>query len=367
MGSQIATCAAQHGYDVFVRDVDEQKARRLADSFSPEAGGARGGRMHAVTQPTQLRRCHLVIECAVESLSVKRDLLSEVEPLLGKDALIVTNTSSLPVDQLARSLNIPSRFGGLHFCDPIDRRPLVEIGQGRETSDRTVASLIAFVRSLGKLPLVVRGEIGLVVNRIIGPLLDEGVRLVDAGMAPEVIDEAARRFGYLQGPLEMIDSFGLDTIFSAAQSMMEYRPGTVTPNAVLQRLIEKGRLGRKSGAGFYRWDGATSPQVDPALDQLLKRRLDHRTPPDTDTIVRNLNLAMLDQAIATIDEHVVRDARDVDYCSIHGCGFPVSRGGIMFWAQQVGRQKLTERARQLAHERAGFRLAERLAEADGLT
>jgi 3-hydroxyacyl-CoA dehydrogenase len=174
------------------------------------------------------------------------------------DALLATNTSSLSVDELAAGLTHPERFCGFHFFNPVHRMPLVEVVRGRKTSDATIVTAVALARRLGKTPVVVRDSPGFVVNRILMPYLREAMHLLEDGYPMLEIDAAMREFGMPMGPFEVLDEVGLDVAKNAAEVLTRAFPDRMTASPILEKMVAAGRLGKKSGLGFYRHRGRSA-------------------------------------------------------------------------------------------------------------
>ena len=256
---------------------------------------------------------------------------------LGSHAILTTNTSTIPVSALAAALPDPSRFCGLHFCNPVPQRQLVEIVIGPSTSGQTVATAVTYVAQIGKLPIVVQDSPGFLVNRLLLPYLNEALELICQGADLRKIDEAARAFGMALGPIEFFDTIGIDTAMWAGRTLWEAFPDRIALTPVLPALVKRNRLGQKTGLGFYRYESPDARgQVDPDLAPILapyNRRTRKFTAQE---ITMRLFLPMLVEATRAIEEAVVQDVRDVDVGMLYGLAFPESRGGLLYWADSIG-------------------------------
>jgi 3-hydroxyacyl-CoA dehydrogenase/enoyl-CoA hydratase/3-hydroxybutyryl-CoA epimerase/3-hydroxyacyl-CoA dehydrogenase/enoyl-CoA hydratase/3-hydroxybutyryl-CoA epimerase/enoyl-CoA isomerase len=237
---------------------------------------------------------------------------------------------------MAKSLARPDRFAGMHFFNPVDRMALVEVIRGEHSSDQTIATLVALARRIGKTPIVVRDAPGFLVNRVLFPYLNESLLLLEEGADPRALDKAALAFGMPMGPVTLNDVVGLDTSLFAGKVIHQAFPERATSLRILEELVKAGRLGRKSGAGFYSYAKGSRGTDDPTLTAILERcRIAQRsfTPEE---LTERLFLPMLTEASRVLEEGVVRQAADVDMGLILGIGFPPHQGGILRWADSVG-------------------------------
>jgi 3-hydroxybutyryl-CoA dehydrogenase len=267
MGSGIAQVSAAAGYKTIVREVDDillQKGigrieRFLADGVSKgkvtaEARDATLGNLSGATTFDAMRGCDLIIEAIVESLPQKRETYASLEPFVQPHTIIVSNTSSLCITELASSTRRPDRFGGLHFFNPVPLMKLVEVIRALTTSDETYRTVFAFARSLGKEPITAPDRPGFIVNRLLVPYLLDAIRAYENGLGTlEDIDNGMKLgCGYPMGPFTLLDFVGLDTTYYIANIMFEeFREPAYAPPPLLKRMVLAGYLGRKSGRGFY--------------------------------------------------------------------------------------------------------------------
>jgi 3-hydroxyacyl-CoA dehydrogenase/enoyl-CoA hydratase/3-hydroxybutyryl-CoA epimerase len=284
----------------------------------------------------------VVIEAIFEDLDAKQKLFRDVEKRARPDAILATNTSSIPLKQLASCLASPPRLVGLHFFNPVALMPLVEIVHSPTTLHGVVDAGAAFVRQIGKLPLPCRGLPGFLVNRILAPYIDEAFRLLQEGLTPEAIDKAAVDFGMPVGPLELADSVGLDILLHVAGIVGETIHRDIPPG--LQQRVDAGQLGRKSGQGFYRWENGKA---------LRNKKARKSYPPAAQ---RRLILSLVNEAVACLHDRVVADADLLDAGTIFGTGFAPFRGGPLQYARQSGFATLRTELQQL-QSRHGERFA----------
>ncbi|RMH17110.1 MAG: hypothetical protein D6701_07940 [Gemmatimonadetes bacterium] len=294
------------------------------------------------------RNLDLVVEAVVEKLDIKRIVLRETEEAVAPHCVLASNTSSLSIDAMAEGLRRPEQFGGLHFFNPVHRMPLVEVVRGARTSDETVATLYALALRLGKVPVVTRDGPGFLVNRILGPYMNEAGFLLAEGASIESIDRAAVQFGMPMGPLRLMDEVGLDVAHHAGQSLYEALGERLAPAPPLIALAETDRLGRKGGVGFYRYEKGRETGVDDTVYADLAECVpaDHR-PFDAHEVQTRLVLAMINEAARCLDDGIVGSAGEVDLAMIMGTGFPPFRGGLLRHADTSHVRTILDHLREL--------------------
>jgi 3-hydroxyacyl-CoA dehydrogenase/enoyl-CoA hydratase/3-hydroxybutyryl-CoA epimerase/3-hydroxyacyl-CoA dehydrogenase/enoyl-CoA hydratase/3-hydroxybutyryl-CoA epimerase/enoyl-CoA isomerase len=245
---------------------------------------------------------------------------------------------------MARVVKHPERFAGMHFFFPVDRMQLVEVIRGEKTSDETVVTIVELARRLRKVPIVCQDCAGFLVNRILLPYMNEAVLLLLEGASMDQIDRVATRFGFPMGPIALHDLVGLDTAFYAGKVMSAAYQVRVVETKLLGQLVEAGRLGKKSGAGFRKYVGKKgTPADDPAFTPFLDRNRTGSRKVADDEIEDRLLLTMLLEAVRVLEEKIVREPMHVDMGLILGIGFPPFRGGLLKWCDNVGPQKVLER------------------------
>jgi 3-hydroxyacyl-CoA dehydrogenase / enoyl-CoA hydratase / 3-hydroxybutyryl-CoA epimerase / enoyl-CoA isomerase len=285
----------------------------------------------------------VVIEAVVENEAVKTQTYRELQSILPDDAILASNTSTISITRMAAAWKKPENFAGMHFFNPVDRMQLVEVIRGEKTSDATTATLVALARKIGKTPIVVRDCPGFLVNRILFPYINESLVLLEEGADPRAIDKAAVAFGMPMGPITLNDLVGLDTSLYAGHVVNSAFADRAKTTRILDALVAAGRLGQKSGAGFYSYAKGSKGSDDPAFAAILDQCRTGRRTIDQEEITDRLFLPMLAEAARCLMEKIVRDPGDVDMGLILGIGFPPWRGGILRWGDNLGLAKVVEK------------------------
>jgi 3-hydroxyacyl-CoA dehydrogenase/enoyl-CoA hydratase/3-hydroxybutyryl-CoA epimerase len=333
----------KHARELFDDAVTRRKmTRREGDQAMELISG--GLEYHGIAE------ADLVIEAVVEKLEVKRTVLREVEEKVRADCVLATNTSSLSVDAMAEALERPQELVGMHFFNPVHRMPLVEVVRGARSSDAAVATVYRLALDLGKVPVVVADGAGFVVNRILGPYLNEAGWLLSDGADIEAIDGAALEFGMPMGPIRLLDEVGLDIARHAGSTLYQAFGERMLPSPPLQTLSGTKRLGKKNASGFYKYEGGKEKGVDETVYQDLVGALPsgQKDGPDGDEIRRRLVLVMVNEAARILSDRIVRHAGDVDLAMIMGTGFPPFRGGLLRFADSLGIASVTSGLEELA-------------------
>ncbi len=364
MGAGIATVGAQKGLWTRLSDVErapldralfahranvqkDAKRRRLA---SNEVDAALD-RLDAGVGLKGFALCDVVVEAVAERLEIKAKVFGELARMLPTNAILATNTSSLSVDAIAASVPHPERVVGMHFFNPVPQMPLVEVVRGTATSDEVVHAIAKLALSLGKTPVITADKAGFVVNRLLGPYLDEAVRLCEAGIEVERVDRIARDFGLPMGPLELLDEVGFDIAAHAAQSLERAYGARMRSSGLLKRMLDAGMQGKKSGAGFYLHEASTRSKtrvVNPALSGRLgsSRVAVHGL--NEGVMLDYLLMSMLNEAALALEEGVSAGPRELDLATVFGMGFPPFRGGLLRWADQLGLREVLARLMRIA-------------------
>ena len=301
-------------------------------------------------------RAELTIEAVFEDLAVKQQVLGEVEQVLAPTAVFASNTSTIPITRIAEAARDPERVIGMHFFSPVAKMPLLEVIPGARTSPQTISTAVAFGRRMGKTVIVVQDSPGFWVNRILAPYPNEVGHLLAEGASIEDIDSMAVRFGFPVGPVTLLDEVGLDVAIKVAGVMQEAYGDHIipAPGPGIAALVKDGRLGRKSGRGFYIYKDGKKRGVDESVYGLLG--VHPNGGPRPAEILQRLVLGMVNEAARALGEGVVRSPRDGDIGAIFGFGFPPFRGGPLRYADDLGAERVVGDLERLA-ERHGVRFA----------
>ena len=268
----------------------------------------------------------LVVEAVFEDLAIKQQVLADIEGA-APDAIFASNTSTIPISDIAAAASRPGRVVGMHFFSPVHKMPLLEVIVTPQTSDETTATVVQYGRQLGKTVIVVRDGPGFYVNRILAPYINEAGRLLDEGVSTDAIDAAMTAFGFPVGPITLLDEVGLDIAGKSGPIMAAAFGARMQPSSALQRVIESGRLGRKARRGFYRYDDEGKRLgVDEAVYALTSAGSSRRTV-ERDELQSRMLLPMLNEAVRCLEEGIVRSPRDGDIGAVFGIGFPPFLGG----------------------------------------
>jgi len=361
MGAGIAQLAALRGFDVIVKEVDDAAVTAAHDRIVDLIDGL-GRRKHwnslqrdsvlqritVTTEKRDLAQADLIIEAVVEREDLKCAVLTEMDRVVQGAAIFATNTSSLSVDRMSAVVRRPAQMAGLHFFNPVHRMELVEVVRGEQTSDRTIAKLVALVRALGKTPIVTSDSPGFLVNRVLFPYLGEAVAMVGEGYDVRDIDRHMKRFGMPMGPCELLDQVGLDVALHVARSLSATLAGVQPVIAQLSTLTDQGHFGVKSGKGFYTYVAGkrTKPTVVNAAGAVQQAHDDFAGDGLTNTS-RRLVYPMLREAICALEERVVQEAWAVDLAMVLGTGFSPHLGGPLHLVDSLGHESVLQNLERL--------------------
>jgi 3-hydroxyacyl-CoA dehydrogenase/enoyl-CoA hydratase/3-hydroxybutyryl-CoA epimerase len=344
MGGDIAAWCAYRGFDVTLQDREmkfiQPALDRAQDLFkkrlkTPDRIKPVADRLKADVEGAGVATADLLIEAIYENQQAKEELYQETEPSLKSTALLATNTSSIPLDELRTAVKSPARFLGLHYFNPVAQMPLVEIVRQDKLDPANEKRAMAFCKAIDKLPVPVKGTPGFLVNRILMPYLLESMRMFKEGIPGPVLDKAAKKFGMPMGPIELADTVGLDVAQSVGKELGPFL-GLEIPDG-LDELVAAKRLGKKTGEGLYKWENGkpVKPEVDP----------NYHAPDD---ITDRMILPMLNESASCLHDNVVDDADLLDAGVIFGTGFAPFRGGPIQYIRSEGADKLKSRLDALA-------------------
>jgi 3-hydroxyacyl-CoA dehydrogenase/enoyl-CoA hydratase/3-hydroxybutyryl-CoA epimerase len=361
MGAGIAYVSANAGIEVVLID-QKQEAADKGKSYSEgllDKGMKRGkvtaekkedvlGRITATTDYAALEGCDLIVEAVFEDPGIKAEVTRKVLEVVPEDCIFATNTSTLPISELAKASGTPDQFIGIHFFSPVDKMMLVEIIRGEKTGDRATAKALDYVRQIRKTPIVVNDARFFYANRCIIPYINEGIRMVKEGVAPALVENAAKLVGMPLGPLQLVDETSIDLgvkIAKATKAAMGDAYPDEAVDEVLFWMAEEGRLGRKSNAGFYAYDDAGKRQgLWLGLGDRYPRA---ETQPDLTEVQHRLLFAQVLEAVRALEEGVLTDIREGDVGAILGWGFAPWSGGPFSWLDMLGTPFAAERCDQL--------------------
>lgn len=349
MGSGIAQWLSSRGVSVILRDVNAEAIdgglanieKTYADAvkrglLSAEKAQEGRARIVASTQPGMMRDVQIVIEAASEKLEVKKKIFVDLAATTPPKAILATNTSALPIDELATATGLPERVVGLHFFNPVNRMKLIEVVTGRQTSDETRDRALAFARQIGKLPVVVRDFPGFLVNRVLFPYLLDAAEIFQSGVSAEEIDQALLQWGMPMGPLRLIDEIGVDITVDIADTLEKAFGARDRAPEILRKMHDAKILGRKSGGGFYKYEGKRQTPNE-ALQEWRQESGENFA---SENITDRLTFLMVNEAARCLEEKVVATPEDADYGMILGTGFPTFRGGPLRHAESYGLKEL---------------------------
>jgi 3-hydroxyacyl-CoA dehydrogenase / enoyl-CoA hydratase / 3-hydroxybutyryl-CoA epimerase len=372
MGSGIAAVAVQQGTLVRMRDADHGRVAKgfaaVRDILKERLTRRQITRVEFADMMTLLggtidysgfANVDLVIEAVFEDLDVKREVLREVETVLSPDAIFASNTSTIPIAEIATASAKPERVLGMHFFSPVHKMPLLEVIVTPQTDRNVIATAVAYGKKLGKTVIVVNDGPGFYVNRILTPYINEAGRLLDQGASIDAIDRALVDFGFPVGPVTLVDEVGLDVASKAGKIMHDAFGDRFSPAHSVQAVVGAGRYGRKSKKGFYLYDeegkkGAVDETVYSLLTPAAREVLpSSETPPPlrveykTTEIQQRTILPMLNEAVRCLEEGVIRSPRDGDIGAVFGFGFPPFRGGPFRYMDSLGAAEVVRQLEEL--------------------
>lgn len=371
MGGGIAYVAADKGIQVRMKDLNPDALgkglkhasdlwmklvkRKSIDQYQYKQ------KMDAVSVTTDysgFKALDVVVEAIVEDMGIKQKVIGETAGYMRPDAIIATNTSSLSVTEMSKGHPRPEYFAGMHFFNPVNKMPLVEVIRGEKTSDETIATIYELSKKMGKMPVVVKDGPGFLVNRLLLPYMGEAAFLLQEGMNIETVDKAyVREFGMPMGPFELMDEVGLDVCLKVLKIFQKSFGARIELAACMEALGNSGRLGRKNGKGFYTYseDGKRG-----AVDQTVYAALGLGAPTnpyDSKECIERGVFAMINECSrALADDKIVDTPHEVDLAMIMGTGFPPFKGGLLKYADSIGSQYVADQLAEYANKRKAFRL-----------
>ncbi|MBV9642509.1 MAG: hypothetical protein JO334_02955 [Verrucomicrobia bacterium] len=370
MGTGIAYAAARAGYEVLVVDVSAEAAKRSLDRVKKiaEQDANLGvlkqqtptellNRVRWATEISVLAKCDFIVEAIFERANLKKANLAEIARLADPLATIASNTTTLPISELALACKRPERFLGTHFFAPVNRMELLEIVVGEKTSPETVDRALLLAKALEKTPIIVRDGPGFFTSRVVAAYLQEALFMVQEGISPWMIDNVARNAGMILGPLAVADLMSLELLSDIFESLAKYQRGVAKASAnclaILKEFISHSRSGKPAGAGIYEYN-SRGERIDSGESRNLFTRA--IPPPAADEVEERLFVIQTIEAVYAMQEGIIEDPAMADLASVLGWSYPACRGGVMTYIDYLGREKF-EQVRARLQERFGDRFA----------
>ena len=369
MGGGIAYQSASKGTPIVMKDInDEALALGLTEASKllnkqlsrgridgPKMAGVLNSIIPSLSYDS-VKDVDIVVEAVVENPKIKGIVLKETEQHVSDDTILTSNTSTISIDLLAKSLDKPERFCGMHFFNPVHRMPLVEVIRGEKTSDETIAAVVAYAAKMGKSPIVVGDCPGFYVNRVLFPYLAGFSMLVADGADFVAVDKVmTKQFGWPMGPAYLVDVVGIDTCYHCVDVMSAGYPTRMAKidNDPIELLFKNNRYGQKNGSGFYSYSvdkkGRPKQDVDPKAIEMLAAISADKQDFTADDIIARCMVPMINETIRCLEEGIIGSAAEADMGLVYGLGFPPFRGGVLRYVDTMGVANFVEMADKFAH------------------
>jgi 3-hydroxyacyl-CoA dehydrogenase/enoyl-CoA hydratase/3-hydroxybutyryl-CoA epimerase len=357
MGGGIAQVAADKGVHVRMKDISNKALaigfKQAADIWSKDLKRKKINKYEFEAKMSHITggldyagfgQMDVVIEAIIEDMAIKKKTIAETVTHCRPDAIIATNTSSLSVTEMAEAHPHPENFVGMHFFNPVNKMPLVEVIRGPKTSDEATATIFELSKKMGKTPVVVKDGPGFLVNRLLMPYMIEAMFLLQDGMSVETVDRYyTHKFGMPMGPFRLMDEVGLDVCIKVVRIFRKSLGERIEVPAVADRMYESKLLGRKGGKGFYHYD---EKGKETKVNAEIYATLGLKSPTDPlsekECLERGVFTMINEASLALVQDHIVEKPQDVDLAMIMGTGFPPFRGGLLKYADSIGTKKITE-------------------------
>jgi 3-hydroxyacyl-CoA dehydrogenase/enoyl-CoA hydratase/3-hydroxybutyryl-CoA epimerase/enoyl-CoA isomerase len=365
MGGGIAYQSASKGTPIVMKDINEKAIEHGFDEASKlllkevERGRLTNEKMTAILSDIRgtlsygdFANVNVVVEAVVEKEAVKKSVLAEVEKNVTVGTILTSNTSTISITELATALQRPEDFCGMHFFNPVNRMPLVEVIRGKKSSEAAIATVVAYARAMGKTPIVINDCAGFLVNRVLFPYFGGFAHLVHQGVDFLRIDKVMEKFGWPMGPAYLLDVVGMDTAYHAAQVLAQAYPdrmkyGFVTAD---ECMFKAGRLGQKNNIGFYKYEAGKGGRPNKVVDQttfdLLKQNKVATVEVTDEDIIARMMIPLCIETVRCVEENIVASAVEADMGLIMGIGFPPFRGGALRYIDSIGMKTFCELADQ---------------------
>lgn len=358
MGGGIAMCFANAGFAVTLLEMNpEALTRGLTMIEKNYAISAQKGKLSETQMQSCLARIQgtvdygdladadLVIEAVFENLDIKKDVFSQLDAVCKPGAILATNTSYQDVNQIAAATQRPQDVIGLHFFSPANVMKLLEVVRGDQTADEVIATAMQLAKSIHKVPVLARVCYGFIGNRMLQPYFREAQLCLIEGATPEQIDRVMEDFGMAMGPIAVSDLAGIDIGYKARQGLTAEQIGPAKTHCVADKLVAMGRLGQKTGAGFYRYDPDTrARQSDPVVMDIVQEQANAqgiaRRPISDQELLNRMTFALINEGAKVLEDGIAQRPGDIDVAYVYGYGFPMSRGGPMHYADSIGLKTL---------------------------
>jgi 3-hydroxyacyl-CoA dehydrogenase/enoyl-CoA hydratase/3-hydroxybutyryl-CoA epimerase/enoyl-CoA isomerase len=381
MGGGVAYQSALKGTPILMKDINQdgialglKEAKKLL-SKRVEKGKMDAGKMADVLNsitPTlnygDFKNVDLVVEAVVENPKVKDAVLRETEEAIREDTILTSNTSTISINKLAANLKRPENFCGMHFFNPVHMMPLVEVIRGEKTSDRAIATTVAYAKAMGKTPIVVNDCPGFLVNRVLFPYFGGFIGLVRDGADFQKVDKVMEKFGWPMGPAYLLDVVGMDTGKHAGEVMAEGFPDRMKHEGTtaIDVMFDNNRYGQKNDVGFYKYEldkkGKQQKVVDEETYKLLEPVVQGSKEFDEDDIIARMMIPLCLETVRCLEDGIVEDPADADMGLIYGIGFPPFRGGALRYIDDMGVDKFVELADKYADLGALYHPTDKLRE-----
>ncbi|WP_018623611.1 fatty acid oxidation complex subunit alpha FadB [Kangiella aquimarina] len=369
MGGGIAYQSASRGVPAIMKDIRQEALEQgMNEAIQLFGKGVKYGKIStekmaqgiASIKPTlsydEIKHTNIVVEAVVENPKVKEAVLKEVEEMMPEDAIICSNTSTISIDRLAGALKRPEKFCGMHFFNPVHKMPLVEVIRGKDTSEETIASVVAYASAMGKSPVVVNDCPGFFVNRVLFPYFGGFTKLLRDGADFQQVDKImSKKFGWPMGPAYLLDVVGMDTGKHAAEVMAEGFPDRMSKEEkdAIDVMFEHDRYGQKNGKGFYVYGtdkkGKPTKEADPKAYEILKEVCAETKDFSDEEIIARTMLPMIIETIRCLEEGIIASPAEGDMALIYGLGFPPFRGGVFKYVDDNGMKNIVDLANKYKH------------------
>ncbi len=327
--------------DIFGKSVKRKKMTKY--EFKRKMSLISGGTNYA-----GFKNLDVVVEAIVEDINIKKKVLAELETQTREDAIIASNTSSLSINEMAKAMARPENFVGMHFFNPVNKMPLIEVIRGEKTSDRAAATIYALSKRMGKTPIVVKDGPGFLVNRLLMPYLNEACFTLGDGASIEFIDKTLLKFGMPMGPLHLIDEIGIDVAAKVAKILGHDLGERAAAAPLMSKVVDAKKFGKKNGTGFYFYDKSGKKlNVDHEIYKITELAKP-KDPFTEEEIIFRLMFPMVNEAALCLEGGIVSTPEAVDLGMIMGTGFPPFRGGILRWADSIGVSKIVDELEMMA-------------------